>query len=191
MAIKIKFAIIIFLCTTSLLGCKVSEKSRDKKFKLLVYVTLNDSLQMNETGCNWNNNNYCLRVKVDTIEKSLILKSSINNQMITYKGNSFYKSQIFELSDCNYLSNLIVSSFSVSNSKRLELEIFGQNSNCLNSDQKEKIYNARQTIKLREGENEKFKLFFENITISSVNNKDFVLINRSFIGPIMQFDLTK
>jgi hypothetical protein len=75
------------------------------KPKLLVYVVIDNMLEINVKDTNWFHKDICLKLKIDTINEYNILKFK-NRKMFYYNGVICYKEQLYELKDINFVRGL-------------------------------------------------------------------------------------
>jgi hypothetical protein len=151
----------------------ITENSNKKK-KLLIYVTVQDSVNLQKTDSGWINDTACLKLKIDTIDLFLIKEHS-DHKKFYYKGHIFFKSQLYNTKLIDYLSNFKITGFEINFSgAAFEPPYIGSFSNCISNEQKKQIIEYYRFSE--KSNNKKSKIYFSNIKAeNSIDNKTIKL----------------
>lgn len=169
---KLIFGLLLFFCFASF--DTVIAKSNDKKM-LLIYVTLNDVIQINSKDTNWLSKDNCFELHIDTIYLKEI-KEVADSAIFIYRNKVFKNNQLFELKKINYLSKFKIKSFSIEGQPQIIkpfeniIEI-----NCISNELKK--YLIDYWINAKQGKKEIRKTIYFKIFASDEKGKKIFELN--------------
>jgi hypothetical protein len=176
--IKIFIWILVFsLVSISIFSQSVLKTNKsNKKKKLLIYATFQDSVTLHKTYSGWINDTVCMKLNIDTIDLSLIKKHR-DHKKFYFKGHIFFKSQLYDTNLIDHLSNFNITVFEINFSgAAFEPPYIGSFSNCISNEQKKQI---REYYKFCEKSNEqKNKIYFSNIKAENSIDNEIIKLNQ-------------
>jgi hypothetical protein len=136
-------------------------------YKLLLYVTLNDSIQLQKTDTTWLFDKNCLELKIDTIDINTIRELKKKENRFYYRDQIFWNTQLFDLNMYDALKKLSITGFSVSVAALSEPRGVFASSICLTNEQRKFTISYWKSHKERHPPNEIFWMTFDDIQISN------------------------
>ena len=184
MAGKVNLRLLI-ICFLSFSINSFSQKSHERKLDkemLLVYATINDSVQLFRPDTNWLNKSVCIKLKADTISTDSISRVNPKSNNFFYQGNIYNYNQLYSLSSGNPINHFIINFFTVEPAGRFLPENIKTNANCLSEEQIQYYKDCWGTKDQPRQPGEIFKIWLTEIMVSDyVMNKTFFLNDIAFI----------
>jgi hypothetical protein len=136
----------------------------------LVTATINDSIMVDRKGINWLKNPVCVELKVDTVDEGLISKFKGEDRFY-YKGNVYYKNQLFDLKYFNRANEIKISKIVMScTNLKFYVAYTTSEGACFSDKLKETLLEHHKTaIRIKQTLN----LYFD-VYIKNSNDKDIL-----------------
>jgi len=128
-------------------GCaNLKYKDNHSELLILVSVDLNKSYNLYLNSNEWLTNPQCLRVRIDTINSSAVLKFK-DNKSFYYNREIFQKDQLFKVNQQIQLKNFIIKRFSIISVEYSTNKLYSVD-NCFTSQQQDAIkYHIKKASK--------------------------------------------
>jgi hypothetical protein len=170
----------------------LSFSQQEKSFKLLIYLSFEDSIKLQSSDTNLINSDICIKLHVDTIDMAFLKKDTSNkmesqpNNWFIYKGKYmriFLKNQLYDLSEYNMLKNYELKGYDFVHSGNQDRTntCF---SNCMPKGQKETIKQLQKRLQELSW-NGYYKIWMDHFNV--VNN----ITKKTLDLPQISFKLTK
>jgi hypothetical protein len=133
---------------------------------------------------NWLADSTCFKINIDTIDVSLISKSTVSKDQFEYRNRQYYKTQLFDLSEYDNIRTFQIRGFSITQNVDIEPMIIKSESNCLNDEQIARIhdiYNGHGIKPPCIWDNCPVEIYFCDIIAKNNSQKELKFMDKSYL----------